>query len=170
MDPCTSPSSISALTTAVTDFPTTHRLDYATRVVAAPPTRPLFAGGESPLGCDVLDDWQFELEFLAATSPHLCAMLLAPEGDPNALGIPTPRTYCEVVLGEWASQWIATMDSELVSWRSIGIYVDAVPPLGANVVDGMWILKVKRLPGSPPVLKAHYVGRGFRQHEGVDFF
>ncbi|CAI7806023.1 unnamed protein product [Closterium sp. NIES-54] len=53
------------------------------------------------------------------------------------------------------------MDSELASWRSTGTYVDAVPPPRANVVDGMWLFKVKRPPGSPHVFKACYVARGF---------
>ncbi|CAI7854169.1 unnamed protein product [Closterium sp. NIES-54] len=43
-----------------------------------------------------------------------------------------------------------------------GTYVDAVPPPWANVVDGMWLFKVKWPPGSPPVFKARYVARGFR--------
>ncbi|CAI7866139.1 unnamed protein product [Closterium sp. NIES-54] len=54
-------------------------------------------------------------------------------------------------------------------WRSTSTYVDVVPPPRANVVDGMWIFKVKRSPGSPPVFKARYMTRGFSQHEGVDF-
>ncbi|CAI7876656.1 unnamed protein product, partial [Closterium sp. NIES-54] len=45
------------------------------------------------------------------------------------------------------------MDTEMVSWKSTGTYVDAVPPSGANIVDGMWILRVKRPPGSPPAFK-----------------
>ncbi|CAI7772445.1 unnamed protein product, partial [Closterium sp. NIES-53] len=49
-------------------------------------------------------------------------------------------------------------------------YVDEVPPPGANIVSGMWIFRVKRPPGSPPVFKARYVARGFSQREGVDFF
>ncbi|CAI7770420.1 unnamed protein product [Closterium sp. NIES-54] len=53
------------------------------------------------------------------------------------------------------------MNSELASWRSTGMYVDAVPPPRANVVDGMWLFKVKQPPGSPPVFKARYVARGF---------
>ncbi|CAI7787396.1 unnamed protein product [Closterium sp. NIES-54] len=98
------------------------------------------------------------------------AMVLAPEGDPDALDIPTPRTYAEAVPGPWASQWRAAMDSEMASYKSTGTYVDEVPPLGANVVDGMWIFRVKRPPGSPSVFKARYVARGFSQREGVDFF
>ncbi|CAI7868939.1 unnamed protein product, partial [Closterium sp. NIES-53] len=97
-------------------------------------------------------------------------MLLSPEGDPDVLDIANPRTYREAVLGEWDSQWIAAMDSELASWRSTCTYVDAVPPPRANVVDGMWLFKVKRPPGSPPVFKARYVARCFGQREGVDFF
>ncbi|CAI7768907.1 unnamed protein product, partial [Closterium sp. NIES-54] len=89
-DPRASPSSVSALTAAVADFASTRRLDYATRVVAAPPPRPLSDGGESALGCDVLEDRQFELDFLVAASPSLCAKLLSLEGDPDALDIPTP--------------------------------------------------------------------------------
>ncbi|CAI7869786.1 unnamed protein product [Closterium sp. NIES-53] len=169
-DPHASLSSVSALTAAVTEFASTRCLYYATSLVAAPPTSPLAVGGESALGCDALEDRQFELEFLAAASPHLYAMLLAPEGDPDALDIPTPRTYAEVVSGPWASQWRAAMDSEMASYRSKGTYIDEVPPFGANVVDGMWIFKVKRPPGSPPVLKARYVARGFSQREVVDFF
>ncbi|CAI7850408.1 unnamed protein product [Closterium sp. NIES-53] len=96
-DPRASPSSVSALTAVVSDFASTRRLDYATRVVAAPPPHPLSVGGESALGYDVLEDRQFELEFLAAASPSLCAMLISLEGDPDALGIPTPHTYREAV-------------------------------------------------------------------------
>ncbi|CAI7800249.1 unnamed protein product [Closterium sp. NIES-53] len=62
------------------------------------------------------------------------------------------------------------MDAEMASWKSIGTYVDEVPPPGANIVSGMWIFRVKRPPGSPPVFKARYVARGFSQRQGVDFF
>ncbi|CAI7894855.1 unnamed protein product [Closterium sp. NIES-54] len=58
----------------------------------------------------------------------------------------------------------------MASWKSTSTYVDEVPPLGANIVSGMWIFRVKRPPGSPPVFKARYVARGFSQRHGVDFF
>ncbi|CAI7881184.1 unnamed protein product [Closterium sp. NIES-54] len=116
--PRASLSFVSALTAAVTEFSTNRRLDYASRVVAAPPTRPLAVGGS------------------------------------------------------WASQWRAAMDAEMASYGSTGTYVDEVPPPppGANVVDGMWIFKMKRPPGSPPFFKARYVARDFSQSERVDFF
>ncbi|CAI7786041.1 unnamed protein product [Closterium sp. NIES-54] len=40
----------------------------------------------------------------------------------------------------------------------------------AITVDGMWIIRVKRPPGSPPVFKARYVAKGFSQRQGVDYF
>ncbi|CAI7750824.1 unnamed protein product [Closterium sp. NIES-54] len=97
-------------------------------------------------------------------------MLLAPEGDPDAPDIPTPRSYAEAIEGPYSSQWQAAMDAEMASWKSTRTYVDEVPPPGANIVSGMWIFRVKRPPGSPPVFKARYVARGFNQRQGVDFF
>ncbi|CAI7815561.1 unnamed protein product [Closterium sp. NIES-54] len=97
-------------------------------------------------------------------------MLLAPEGDPDLQDIPTPRSYAEAIEGLYSSQWQTAMDTEMASWKSTGTYVDKVPPPGANIVDGMWIFRVKRLPGSPPAFKAHYVARGFSQRQGVDYF
>ncbi|CAI7781029.1 unnamed protein product [Closterium sp. NIES-53] len=62
------------------------------------------------------------------------------------------------------------MDAEIASWKSIGTYVDKVPPPGANIVRGMWIFRVKQPSVYPPVFKARYVARGFSQQQGVDFF
>ncbi|CAI7759949.1 unnamed protein product [Closterium sp. NIES-54] len=47
-------------------------------------------------------------------------------------------------------------------------YAEAIT--GANIVDVMWIFRVKRPPGSPPAFKVHYVARGFRQRQGVHYF
>ncbi|CAI7778748.1 unnamed protein product, partial [Closterium sp. NIES-54] len=126
--------------------------------------------GERALGTDVLEDRQEDLECFAAASPHLVSMLLAPEGDPDALDIPTPRSYAEAIESPYSSQWQAAMDAQMASWKSIGTYVDEVPPPGANIVNGMWIFRVKRPPGSPAVFKARFVARGFSQRQGVDFF
>ncbi|CAI7830113.1 unnamed protein product [Closterium sp. NIES-54] len=65
---------------------------------------------------------------------------------------------------------VGAMEAEMAFWKSIGTYVDEVPPPGANIISGMWIFRVKRPPGSPPVFKVHYVARGFSQRQGVDFF
>ncbi|CAI7762754.1 unnamed protein product, partial [Closterium sp. NIES-53] len=131
---------------------------------------PPSVGAECALGTDVLEDRQEDLECFAAASPHLVSMLLAPEGDPDALDILTPRSYAETIEGPYSSQWQAAMDAEMTSWKSTGTYVDKVPPPGANNVSGMWIFRVKRPPGSPPAFKARYVARGFSQRQGVDFF
>ncbi|CAI7795179.1 unnamed protein product [Closterium sp. NIES-54] len=108
-----------------------------------------------------LGERQEDFECLATAAPCFASMLLAPEGDPDAPHIPTPRSYAEAVTGPYSSQWQAAMDAEMASWKSIGTYVDKVSPSGANIVDGMWIFRVKRPPGSPPAFKARYVARGF---------
>ncbi|CAI7876258.1 unnamed protein product [Closterium sp. NIES-53] len=139
-DPRASPSSVSALTAVVADFAATRRLDFATRVV---PAHPLSAEGEFSLGCDVLEDKQFELGFLAAALLPLSVPCCFPLRE-----TPTPLTF------------------RLLART----YVDAVPPPRANVVNGMWIFKVKRLPRLPHVFKANYVARGLTQREGVYSF
>ncbi|CAI7798793.1 unnamed protein product, partial [Closterium sp. NIES-54] len=104
---------------------------------------------------------------LVAESVPICPPSV---GDPDAPDIPTPRSYAEAIEGPYSYQWQAAMDAEMVSWKSTGTYVDEVPPPGANIVIGMWIFRVKRPPGSPPVFKARYVARGFCQRQGVDYF
>ncbi|CAI7819145.1 unnamed protein product [Closterium sp. NIES-53] len=138
----------SALVTELVDFAAACRLDYTTSLLAE----------------------QEDFECFSVSSPHLMSMLLAPEGDPDALDIPTPRSYAEAIEGPYSSQLQAAMDAEMASRKSTGTYVDKVPPLGANIVSGMWIFRVKRPPGSPPAFKARYVARGFSQRQGVDFF
>ncbi|CAI7781259.1 unnamed protein product [Closterium sp. NIES-54] len=62
-------------------------------------------------------------------------MLIAPEGDPDAPDIPTPRSYAKAIEGPYSSQWQSAMDAEMASWKSTGTYVDEVPPPGANIRD-----------------------------------
>ncbi|CAI7784368.1 unnamed protein product [Closterium sp. NIES-53] len=170
-DPSFESAAASALVAELVDFAAACRLDYAASLLAdSESVCPPSVGGECALGTDVLEDRQEDLECLAAAAPHLVSMLLAPEGDPDALDIPAPRSYAEAIAGEYSSQWQTAMDAEMASWKSTGTYVDEVPPPWANIVSGMWIFRVKRPPGSPPVFKARYVARGFRQREGVDFF
>ncbi|CAI7780590.1 unnamed protein product, partial [Closterium sp. NIES-54] len=163
----------SALVAELVDFAVACHLDYAASLVAESESAsvcPPSVAGECALGTDVLEDRQEEFECFAAALPHLVSMLLALEGDPDAPDILTPRSYAEAILGPYSSQWQTAMDTEITSWKSTGTYVDEVPPLGANIVSGMRIFRVKRPPGSPPVFKARYVARGFSQRPGVDFF
>ncbi|CAI7874890.1 unnamed protein product [Closterium sp. NIES-54] len=172
-DPLFESTAASALDVELVDFAAACRLDYATSLVteyASVSICPPSFGGECALGTDVLEDRHEDFECFAAASPYLVSMLLALEGDPNALDIPTPRSYAEAIEGPYSSQWQAAMDAEMASWKSTGTYVDEVPPPGANIVSGMWILRVKRPPGSPPAFKARYVACGFSQRLGVDFF
>ncbi|CAI7836663.1 unnamed protein product, partial [Closterium sp. NIES-53] len=161
----------SALVAELLDFAAAYRLDYATALVAeSMSASPPSVGGECALGMDVLEDMQEDFECLAAAVPRFPSMLLAPEGDPDAPDIPTPRSYAKAITGPYSSQWQAAMDAEMASWKSTGTYVDEFPPPGANIVDGMWIFRLKRPPGSPPAFKARYVAQGFSQQKGVDFF
>ncbi|CAI7800522.1 unnamed protein product [Closterium sp. NIES-53] len=145
-DPSFESTAASALVAELVDFAARCRLDYAASLVA------------ESASC------------FAAALPHLVSTLIAPEGDPDARDIPTPRSYAEAIEGPYSSQWQSAMDAEMSSWKSTGTYVDEVPPPGANIVSGMWIFRVKRPPGSPPVFKARYVARGFSQRQGVDYF
>ncbi|CAI7905121.1 unnamed protein product, partial [Closterium sp. NIES-53] len=149
-DPSFESTAASALVAELLDFAAACRLDS--------------------LGTDVLEDKQEDFECLAAAVPRFASVLLAPEGDPDAPDIPTPLSYAEAITGPYSSQWQTAMDAEMASWKSTGTYVDEVPPPGVNIVDGMWIFRVKRPPGSPPAFKARYVARGFSQQQGVDYF
>ncbi|CAI7728630.1 unnamed protein product [Closterium sp. NIES-54] len=170
-DPSFASAAASALVGELLDFANACRLDYATALVpesasASPPS----IGGECALGTDVLEDRQEDFECLAAAVPRFASMLLASEGDPDAADIPTPRSYVEAIMAPYSSQWQAAMDAEMASWKSTGTYVNEVPPTRANIVDGMWMFRVKRQPGSPPAFKARYIARGFSQRQGVEYF
>ncbi|CAI7732337.1 unnamed protein product [Closterium sp. NIES-54] len=166
-DPDLESTAAFALVTELVDFSARSRLDYAASIVTeSESVCPPSVGGELALGSDVFEDRQFELECLAIALPCFASMLVCPD----ALDIPTPRSYAYAIAGEYSSQWKTAMDAEMASWKSTGTYVDEVPPLGTKIVDGMWIFRVKRPPGSPPALKKRYVARGFNQQQRVDFF
>ncbi|CAI7915117.1 unnamed protein product [Closterium sp. NIES-54] len=114
---------------------------------------PLSVKGECALSTDVLEDRQEEFQCFAAALPHLVSALLAPEGDPDAPDIPTPRSYAEAIEGLYSSQWQAAMDAEMASWKSTGTYVDEVPPPGANIGslhEEIWLHRPPGFTGSFP--------------------
>ncbi|CAI7812583.1 unnamed protein product [Closterium sp. NIES-53] len=120
-DPSFESTAASAFITELVDFAAHCRLDFATSLVAeSASVCPLSDGGEYDLSTDVLEDRQEEFQCFAAALPHLVSTLLAPEGDPDAPDIPTPRSYAEAIEGT---------------------YVDEVPPPGANIVSGMWTFR-----------------------------
>ncbi|CAI7877754.1 unnamed protein product, partial [Closterium sp. NIES-54] len=104
------------------------------------------------------------VDFAAACRLDYATALVAESKSAN------PQSVEEIITGPYSSQWQAAMDAEMASWKSTGTYVDVVPSSRANIVDGMWIFRVKRPPGSPPAFKACYVARGFSQRQGVDYF
>ncbi|CAI7733388.1 unnamed protein product [Closterium sp. NIES-54] len=143
-DPSFASTAASALVAELVDFAAACRLDYGT----------------------ALEDF----ECLSAAVPRFASMLLAPEGDPNAPDTPTPHSYTEAITALYSSQWQEAMDAKMASSKTTGTYVDTIPPSWANIVDGMWIFRVKRPSGSPPAFQALYIARGFSQRQGVDYF
>ncbi|CAI7920847.1 unnamed protein product [Closterium sp. NIES-54] len=128
--PATSPTVSRLLATAVTDssfesaaasalvaellgFAAACHLDYATSLVAESASAcPPSVGGECALGTDVLEDKQEDFECLAAAVPRFASMLLAPEGDPDAPDIPTPRSYAKAITDDLV---FAIADTEAVT-------------------------------------------------------
>ncbi|CAI7932028.1 unnamed protein product [Closterium sp. NIES-54] len=93
-----------ALVTELVDFAARSRLDYVASLnTESASVCPSSVRGEPALSSDVLEDRQFELECLAAALPRFASMLLCPKGDPDALDIPTPRSYAEAIAvdGMW---------------------------------------------------------------------
>ncbi|CAI7875541.1 unnamed protein product, partial [Closterium sp. NIES-54] len=130
-DPSLASTAASTLVAELVDFAARCRLDYAASLVAeSASVCPSSVGGECALSTDVLKDREEEFQCFAAALPHLVSTLLAPEGDPDAPDIPTPRSYAEAIEGPYSSQWQAAMDAEMASWKSTGTYVDEVPRLG----------------------------------------
>ncbi|CAI7745123.1 unnamed protein product [Closterium sp. NIES-54] len=105
-DPSFESTSASALVAELVNFAAASRLDYATALVAeSKSASPPSIEGEYPLGTDILEDRQEDLECLAAAVPRLS------EGDPDAPDIPTPRSYAEAITDPYSSQWQAAMDA-----------------------------------------------------------
>ncbi|CAI7836171.1 unnamed protein product, partial [Closterium sp. NIES-54] len=99
-DPSFECTAASALVAELVEFAAAYRLDYATSPFAeSEPDYPPSVEGECALGTNVLEDRQEDFECLAATIPHHVAMLLTPEGDPDAPDIPTLHSYKEAITG-----------------------------------------------------------------------
>ncbi|CAI7774021.1 unnamed protein product, partial [Closterium sp. NIES-54] len=115
-DPSFASTAASALLTELIDFFSASRIDYFKSLVTDSESDcPSSVGGELALGCDVLEDKQFEPECFADVVPHLAAMLLAHEGDPDALDIPTLCSYAEAIICQYFSQWQTAMDAKMAS-------------------------------------------------------
>ncbi|CAI5943366.1 unnamed protein product, partial [Closterium sp. NIES-65] len=105
-DPSFESAAASALVAELVDFAARCRLDYDASLVAeSESVCPPSVGGECALSTDVLEDRQEEFQCFAAALPHLVSTLIAPEGDPDAPDIPTPRSYAEAIEGPYSSQW-----------------------------------------------------------------
>ncbi|CAI5968090.1 unnamed protein product, partial [Closterium sp. NIES-64] len=146
-DPSFESAAASALVAELVDFAAACRLDYA-----------------ASLGCMSLLSLRLLRLRLPVLRPSGVTVLLArTHPDPTLLRrgdgqSPTPLSGSQ----PWTQRWLPGSPQAPTLTLS--------PLLGANIVSGMWIFRVKRPPGSPPVFKARYVARGFSQRQGVDFF
>ncbi|CAI7812084.1 unnamed protein product, partial [Closterium sp. NIES-54] len=134
-DPSFESTAAFVLVAELVDFAAAYRLDYAASLVAESESAsvcPPSVWGECALSTDVLKGRQEDFECFAAALPHPVSMLLAPEGDPDAPDIPTPRSYAEAIEGPYSSQWQTAMDTEMASRKSTGTYVDEDPPPGGT--------------------------------------
>ncbi|CAI5974830.1 unnamed protein product [Closterium sp. NIES-65] len=105
-DPSFESTAASTLVAELVDFAAHCRIDNTVSLVAeSESVSPSSVGGECALSTDVLEDRQEEFQYFAAALPHIVSMLLALEGDPDAPGIPTPRSYVEAIQGPYSSQW-----------------------------------------------------------------
>ncbi|CAI7754890.1 unnamed protein product, partial [Closterium sp. NIES-54] len=150
-------------------LPGTHTMTL--RLSSVPLRVPLPAPPESSLP-EVPD---LEPDRTRAASPTVSRLLATIVTDPSFESAVASALVAELLDSaaacclDYASALVA--ESTCAGPPSVeGTYVDEVPPPGANIVDGMWIFRVKQPPGSPPAFKAHYVARGFSQRQGVDYF
>ncbi|CAI7835460.1 unnamed protein product [Closterium sp. NIES-53] len=137
-----------------------------------------------PPASSLVDGLDPESDLVRAASPTVTRLLATVVTDPSFQSAAASALIAELV--EFAAacrldyaaslnltenfEWQTAMDAEMASWKSRGTSVDAVPHPWVKIVDGMWIFRVKRPPGSPPAFKARYIARGFSQQQGVDFF
>ncbi|CAI7775056.1 unnamed protein product [Closterium sp. NIES-53] len=99
-----------------------------------------------------------------AASPTVSRLLATAVTDPSFESASTSALVAELL------DFVAACRLDYATVLLMNTYVDEVPQPGANIVDGMWIFRVKQPPDSPPVFKARYVARGFSQRQGVDYF
>ncbi|CAI7802368.1 unnamed protein product [Closterium sp. NIES-54] len=95
--------------------------------------------------------------------PESSLLVLAdPASDSLRAASPTVARLRSTVVTDpsFESTAASALVAELVDFAACCRLDYAVPP-GANIVSDMWIFRVKRPPGSPPVFKARYVARGF---------
>ncbi|CAI7909278.1 unnamed protein product [Closterium sp. NIES-54] len=100
-NPSLESTAASALVIELVDFAATSCLDNVASLFSksgsvCPPS----ARGELALSSNVLQVRQVELECLAAALPRFVTMLPCPEGDPDALDIPTACSYVEAITAQ----------------------------------------------------------------------
>ncbi|CAI5974607.1 unnamed protein product [Closterium sp. NIES-64] len=91
-DPSFESTAASALVAELVDFAATV-VTLLVLLLSPSSVCPPSVGGECAPSMDFLEDRQEKFQCFVAALPHLVSMLIAPEGDPDARDIPTPRSY-----------------------------------------------------------------------------
>jgi hypothetical protein len=81
-----------------------------------------------------------------------------------------PKTYNEAMASPDTSEWLATCEEEMQTWKDLEVYNIVPRPKGRKVIGSKWVFRVKRGPdGSIQKHKARIIAQGFTQVEGIDF-
>jgi hypothetical protein len=81
-----------------------------------------------------------------------------------------PASYKEVVMSENLKKWLETMEDELSSMSSNGVWDLVEISDGAKKVGCKWVYKTKYdSKGKIKRVKARLVAKGFTQREGIDY-
>lgn len=81
-----------------------------------------------------------------------------------------PKSFRQAMASPDRHHWIGAMDTEFISIISLDSYELVELPSGANVIDTVWVFRIKRRPdGTIIQFKARLCARGFTQIYGVDY-
>ena len=79
-------------------------------------------------------------------------------------------SYSKEMATSEANLWQNTLDAEIQSMYSNGVWSLVDPPKGIKPIECKWIYKKKRSPdGNVETFKARLVAKGYTQKEGIDY-
>ena len=88
----------------------------------------------------------------------------------RASEIPTPKTYRDAMVGDFAKYWVEAIEQELDNLKNFKVFkwVDREP--GQHLIDSRWVFKAKTNDkGQCERFKARLVAKGYKQIYGVDY-
>ena len=81
-----------------------------------------------------------------------------------------PQTYAEAMSRPDATKWELAYEDEKHCFERMGVYEIVPRPENRKVMGSKWVFQIKRGPtGETEKHKAHIIGKGFTQIEGLDY-